>query len=283
MTAILQARSITISAGAKRLLDDISLEFERGGTVALVGPNGAGKSTLLRVLAGDLTPGSGRVALKGNDLASLPSHRLALHRAVLSQSISVAFPFTVAEVVRMGAAHARGTDIRKLVGDTLEELDLTDLADRTITTLSGGEQQRAHLARVLVQLAYGRQFEGGDILLLDEPTASLDLRHQLGMMDAVRRRTGDGMLVIAIFHDLNLAALFAERVVVLNRGRVDSDGRPTETLTGNMLRRVFDVETVVGETPPPGMPFLLPQTIVQLSRKESQPASRIAARALPKA
>ena len=180
------------------------------------------------------------------------------------------FPFTVADVVRMGAPHARDRDIRDLVDGALAELELSDLADRQITTLSGGEQQRAHFARVLVQLAHGRQYGGGDILLLDEPTTGLDLRHQLCMMEAVSRRTRDGVLVVAVFHDLNLAALFAKRVIVLNHGRIDCDGRPDETITDKMLKRVFGVVAAVGQAPAPGVPFVLPQNMTSVDNGAGQ-------------
>jgi iron complex transport system ATP-binding protein len=146
------------------------------------------------------------------------------------------------------------------------ELDLHDLANRAITTLSGGEQQRAHFARVLIQLAYGQAHDGCGILLLDEPTASLDLRHQIGMLEAIRRRARCGALIIAVFHDLNLAALFADHMVVLDHGRVDSDGSPDEAITNAMLERVFGIETMVGQTPAAGTPFVLPQSMTVARR-----------------
>ena len=136
---------------------------------------------------------------------------------MLSQDVTVVFPFTVAEIVRMGAGDRRGPRIEALVADALREVDLAALGERIITTLSGGEQQRAHFARVLVQLACGEAVHGPGVLMLDEPTASLDLRHQLDLLAATRRCAARGVTVIAILHDLNLAALFADRVVVLQR------------------------------------------------------------------
>ncbi len=251
MSALIEAASIGVRVGAKVLLDDVSLSFDHGQTVALVGPNGAGKSTLLRVLSGELKPQSGSVCLAGRDLASYAPAQLAQHRAVLSQRIDTAFPFAVADVVGMSIGHRH----HALIDAALAEVDLHGFADRIITTLSGGEQQRAHFARVLVQLAGGR-----GILLLDEPTASLDLRHQLGLLESVKRRARDGALAIAILHDLNLAALFADRIVVLDRGRIDCDGRPDETITDAMLGRVFGIATTVGRTAS-GTPFVLPQAM----------------------
>jgi iron complex transport system ATP-binding protein len=177
---------------------------------------------------------------------------------VLSQNISVAFPFTVAEVVRMGAGDRRGLKVETLVTNALAELHLDGMRDRVITTLSGGEQQRAHFARVLVQLACGEDANGPGVLLLDEPTASLDLRHQLDLLAATRRCAARGITVIAILHDLNLATLFAKRIVVLDCGHIAADGSPQETITSAVLESVFRVTTIIGHTPPPGMPFILP-------------------------
>lgn len=262
MSPFFEAAAVSVRIGTKPLLDGIDLAFERGETVALIGPNGAGKSTLLRVLSGEIKPRHGHVRLQGRDLAAYPPHVLAAHRAVLSQHVAMAFPFTVADVVRMGAKNDAKSEA--LVEATLAELDLHDLADRAITTLSGGEQQRAHFARVLVQLACGRGEDG--IMLLDEPTASLDLRHQLGMLEAVRRRAERGTLVIAVFHDLNLAALFGGRVIVLDRGRIDCDGSPQQVITDAMLERIFAIETAVSRPPAAGGPFVLPQAMSAAKR-----------------
>jgi iron complex transport system ATP-binding protein len=273
MNPLFEGVSISVRVATKRLLEDICLSFDAGRTVALIGPNGAGKSTLLRVLSGELKPQLGDVRLQGRRLASYPAQVLALHRAVLSQQVNIAFPFTVADIARMGVNHQRGSKIEALIDATLAELDLDGLANRVITTLSGGEQQRVHFARVLVQLAYGQDHDGCGILLLDEPTANLDLRHQIGMLEAARRRAERGALVIAVFHDLNLAALFADHIVVLDRGRIDCSGRPDEIITDEMLERVFGIETTVGRTTPGGAPFVLPQAMT-LARRPSAGTSR---------
>jgi iron complex transport system ATP-binding protein len=257
-TSVLEARSLSVQIGAARLLDDVSLAVAAGEVVALVGPNGAGKSTLLRALSGELAAHAGRVLLKGRDLGGYGPRALAEHRAVLSQSVSVTFPFTVAEIVRMGAGDRLGPRIDRMIEAALAEVDVTEFRERTITTLSGGEQQRVHLARALVQLACGEAAHGPGVLMLDEPTASLDLRHQLVVLGAARRRAEAGTAVVAILHDLNLAALFGGRIVVLHGGRIDCDG-PAQTSIGNdMLTRVFGVDGAVGVVPPGGTPFVLP-------------------------
>jgi iron complex transport system ATP-binding protein len=261
MITVISAENITVRIGGKALLDGVSLTVATGETVALVGPNGAGKSTLTRVIAGELAPSGGSVTLKGKPLAGYAPRELAQHRAVLSQSTTVAFPFTVGEVVRMGAGDRGGRHVDDLADQALADVDLAAFRDRIITTLSGGEQQRAHFARVLVQLAVGEDAHGPGVLLLDEPTASLDLRHQLDLLEAVRRCAARGVAVVAILHDLNLATLAADRIVVLDGGRVAAEGPPATTITDELLVRVFKVAASVGQAPPPGTPFVLPHTM----------------------
>jgi len=261
MTAVIEASGVTIRAGAATLVDNVMLTVQHGERIALVGPNGAGKSTLLRALSGEVTPASGRILLKNKALASYGPRELALERAVLAQSVDVAFPFTVAEVVRMGAGDRRGPFVDKAIEQALRQVDIANLRGRVITTLSGGEQQRAHFARILVQLACGEVERGPGILLLDEPTSSLDLRHQLDLLKTVRECAARGVAVIAVLHDLNLASMFADRVIMLRAGRVAADGPVAQTITDAMLQRVFDVAGAVSRIPPAGIPFVLPHGI----------------------
>jgi iron complex transport system ATP-binding protein len=258
MTTAIEATALSVRIGAKALLDQIALSIGQGESVALVGPNGAGKSTLLRALSGEIAPSAGHIALKGSDPRTYGPRILALHRAVLSQHVTVAFPFSVADVVRMGAGERAGAAIETMVEAALAEVDLADLRDRIIGTLSGGEQQRAHLARVLVQLQCGEAVYGPGVLLLDEPTAALDLCHQLDLMRIIQRCNARGTTVVTIMHDLNLAALFAKRIVVLDKGRLAGDGSPAETISDSVLERVFGVTGAVNAVPKPGLPFVLP-------------------------
>jgi iron complex transport system ATP-binding protein len=260
MTAAIEATSIGMRIKSAMLLDAIDLQVQPGETVAVVGPNGAGKSTLLRILSGDLTPTSGAVRLRGAGLRSYSARQLAAHRAVLSQHVSISFPFTVEEVVRMGAGDMARAGAQPLVDAMLEEIGLNAFRDRELPTLSGGEQQRAHFARVLLQLAVGEAKHGPGVLLLDEPTASLDLRYQINLVETGKRRAKAGTAVIAILHDLNLAARFAERVVVLDSGRIAASGTPSETITSAMLRDVFGVDTDVDQIAGP-LPHVLPQAM----------------------
>ncbi len=257
MSAI-DVTSLSVRIGAKRLLDGVSFKIEQGETVAVIGPNGAGKSTLLRALSGDLTPSNGEVLLKGRTPQSWHPRELALRRAVLSQNLTVTFPFTVIEVVRMGAGDRSGKAIDAMAEAALAAVDLSDFHGRIIGTLSGGEQQRVHFARVMVQLACGEQENGPGILLLDEPTASLDLRHQLDLVAVAKQCAARGTTTIAIVHDLNLAVLMAKRIIVLSHGRLAADGTPADTINDEILSRVFGVSSAVGRVPDYSVPFVLP-------------------------
>jgi len=257
MTALLSATGVTVRAGAATLLDDVSLDIAAGERIALVGPNGAGKSTLLRALSGDIRPSAGKVRLSGRDLAHYDPRALARQRAVLAQQLTVAFTFRVAEVVAMGAADATVSNAE--IEQALAKVGLSGFADRVFITLSGGEQQRAHIARVLVQMSAARRDAAPGVIFLDEPTASLDLKHQLGLAAIVRACVADRIAVVSILHDINLVPLFAERVLVLHHGRLVADGPTANTISEAMMRRVFEISGSVGALPPPGVPFVLPQ------------------------
>ncbi|MFT6670349.1 MAG: iron complex transport system ATP-binding protein [Afipia broomeae] len=255
--ALIEADAVCMKVRQATLLDRVSARVHGGETVAIVGPNGAGKSTLLRLLSGDLRCTGGGVRLKGRDLASFSSRDLANHRVMLSQHVNVSFPFTVEEIVAMGAGDRPRSIAAPLVDAALAELDLTPFRHRELPTLSGGEQQRAHFARVLVQLACGEAEQGPGVLLLDEPTSSLDLRHQINLVETAKRRARTGTAVVAVLHDLNLAVRFADRIIVLHKGTVAADGSPAETITNEMIRDVFDVETSIGSED--GQPYVLLQ------------------------
>ncbi len=257
--ALMEADAVRMIIRHATLLDGISLRLHGGETVAIVGPNGAGKSTLLRLLSGDLRCSGGEVRLKGRALASYSSRELATHRVMLSQHVSVGFPFTVEEVVAMGAGNRSRGAAQPLVDAAIAELALEPLRHRELPTLSGGEQQRAHFARVLVQLACGEAEHGPGVLLLDEPTSSLDLRYQINLVEIAKRRARGGSAVVAVLHDLNLAVRFADRIVVVRRGTVAADGSPADTVTAAMINDVFDVTASIGSEN--GQPYVLPQTM----------------------
>jgi iron complex transport system ATP-binding protein len=260
VTALLEAQSVSMVVGGATLVDGIDLCIKAGEIVAIVGPNGAGKSTLLRMLSGDLRPTRGEVRLKQRDIRLYPPRLLAFHRAMLSQHVNVTFPFTVEEIVHMGAGDTGRAAAQHLVDAALGEVGLAHFSHRQLPTLSGGEQQRAHFARVLVQLACGEARHGPGLLLLDEPTSSLDMRHQIDLVETAKRRAQNGTAVIAVLHDLNLAMRFADRIVLLHRGRLAVDGGRSEAITAETIRRIFEVDVTIDYTDQ-GVPFLLPQTM----------------------
>lgn len=264
MTTLLTATDISLSLGQATLLRHVDLSLRSGEMVAIVGPNGAGKSTLLRALSADLRPTGGTVALKGRDIAAWSPADLAMQRAMLSQHITVSFPFTVEEVVRMGRGNRPLASVQKLVDDAIAEVGLDAFRQRELPTMSGGEQQRAHFARILVQLACGEAACGPGVLLLDEPTSSLDLRHQIALVETSRQRARNGTAVIAVLHDLNLAIRFADRIVVMCDGAIAAEGTPSETITSDVLRRVFHIDVAIAQSDS-GMPYLLPQSMRALS------------------
>ncbi|MCC8965098.1 heme ABC transporter ATP-binding protein [Bradyrhizobium sp. Pear76] len=260
MSTLLEAQSVSMTVGGAKLVDAVSLQIDAGEMVAIVGPNGAGKSTLLRMLSGDLRPSRGAIRLRQRDLHAYGPRELAQRRAMLSQHINVTFPFTVEEIVRMGAGESPRAVTRALVEAALDEVGLSHFRFRQLPTLSGGEQQRAHFARVLVQLACGEALHGPGLLLLDEPTSSLDLRHQIDLVETARRRAARGTAVIAILHDLNLAMRFADRILLLHRGRLAADGDRTAAMQADTLRKIFEIDVTIQYTGA-GVPFLLPQTM----------------------
>jgi len=253
----LTARGVTVShaGSAVPALADASIDVRAGELHALVGPNGAGKSTLFGVLAGDLAPDGGDVLLDGAPLGGIPARQLARRRAVLLQQNAVSFPFTVEQVVRMGRAPWARTpaelDDDAIVARALETTDLVPLAGRTISSLSGGERARAALARVLAQAC--------DVLLLDEPTAALDLRHQEDVLRVARSRAREGAAVAVVLHDLNAALGVADRLTLLARGRVVATGAPAEVLTAEAIEVVYGQPVDVFPHPVTGVPVVAPR------------------------
>jgi iron complex transport system ATP-binding protein len=263
---MLEARDIVVERSGKRLLDGLSIRLAPGRLTVISGPNGAGKTTLLRVLAGELSPTLGSVLLDGEDLSSLRPGRLAHRRAVVPQASHLAFPFTACEVAMLGltvpgfglsSEEARAQALAMLV-----HVGLGDIADRPYQQLSGGERQRVHVARALCQLERGGvgSAEETRVLLLDEPTASLDLVHQMMVLEEMRRCAARGWLVLAILHDLNLAATFAEDLVLLDSGRIAAAGPPATVIQDGVLSRVYRSPLRSSRAPREGTPFLLPQT-----------------------
>ncbi|WP_238009945.1 heme ABC transporter ATP-binding protein [Dactylosporangium sp. AC04546] len=234
----------------RTVLDDVDASVRAGEVLALVGPNGAGKSTLLSVLAGDLAPDRGEVTVDGRPLEDWTPVELAMRRAVLPQHHLLSFPFRVADVVRMGRAPwpDPGDDI---VADAMAATGVAHLATRSFLSLSGGERARVALARVLAQRA--------GVLLLDEPTAALDLHHQELVLRIAGERAAAGDAILVVLHDLGLAAAHADRVMVLSGGRAVADGPPAEVFTPELLTEVYRHDIEVFAHPRTGTPLILPR------------------------
>jgi iron complex transport system ATP-binding protein len=248
------------------LLADVDLAVRAGRVTVLIGPNGAGKSTLLRALAGELPPTSGSVLLDGRKLEAFSAVELARRRAVVAQSNSLGFPFTALEVVMLGVTvpgFQMPAAAEAAAKDSIAGLGLSAIADRLYAHLSGGERQRVHLARALCQLSSGGAGSGETTcVLLDEPTASLDLAHQTLALQAIRRQAERGRAVLVVLHDLNLAAAMADNLVLLVGGRVAVAGSVREVLTDRHLSAAYGCE-VRTSAAPPSLPFVLPPALLQ--------------------
>ncbi|MGX6448674.1 ABC transporter ATP-binding protein [Patulibacter sp. S7RM1-6] len=247
----LVASDVRWAIDGRLILDDVSCRVDTGTFVGLLGPNGSGKSSLLQRVAGVRRPDGGRVLLDDIDLARMDRRELARRRALLAQEAETV-ELTVREAILLGRTPYRRAfepdraDDHRRVDRALADTGLEALADRPWPTLSGGERQRARIARALVQDA--------DVLLLDEPTNHLDIRHQLEVLELVRTL---GLTVLAALHDLNLAAMHCDRIVVLDRGRVVAAGPPADVLTPGLVREVYGVRCHVHADPRTGRPVVV--------------------------
>jgi len=254
---MLEARNIHVRLGKAAILHGIDLQAAKDQFTVIIGPNGSGKTTLLRALTGEIGF-TGEVRLNGVDIARARPLELASLRGVLPQSATLSFPFTVHEVVRLGLTTGvqSGVDAGARIEEALAAVDMDGFGGRFYQELSGGEQQRVQLARVLTQV-WEPVFEGKPrCLFLDEPISSLDIRHQLQIMQIARRYAEAGGGVVAILHDLNLTAHFADHVVLMDRGRVHASGNPQMVLTPSNLETVYGCPMAVG-TMPAGMDFFV--------------------------
>ena len=253
---MLNAQNITVSIGEKDLVKDVTFQVASGELVALCGPNGAGKSTLLRVLSGESPPTSGTVLFKDVALEQWAPSELSKSRAKLSQESQLTFAFLVREVVEMGRLpYDTPKENERIVQQSMDKVGITHLSHRGYTSLSGGEKQRVHLARILAQLQDGTS--DSKLLLLDEPTSALDLMHQevaLEIAYALAKEQGYG--VVVVLHDLNLAAAWADRIVLLKEARRCYSGAPIDVLTPEIVREIYGVQVFVLSHPTTGRPIL---------------------------
>jgi iron complex transport system ATP-binding protein len=248
---MLSLHNASAQRGGNTLLNDVSLSVAAGECVVIVGPNGAGKSSALKALSGDLTLQSGAVYLNDTSIDQFTPLELAQRRAVLTQSYELAFPFSVTEVVEMASFCFQEQCSKQQLADyalkAIDEVEVNHLANKCFTTLSGGEQQRVQLARVLAQLSPALEpsviaKQGTPYLLIDEPTSSLDLYHQYHVMSLARAAADRGAGVIIVVHDLSLAASFADKLYILKNGKLVTSGKARDVLTSDFLREVYNVD-----------------------------------------
>lgn len=253
-TVVCAAESVVLERGRRRLLDAVSLEVRAGEVLSLLGPNGAGKSTLLRLLSGDMEPDSGRVMFGGRELSEWSLLDLSRRRSVLLQENQLLFPFTVHQVVEMGRAPWRRTpreeDDNAAIAEAIDAADIGHLGHRRVPSLSGGERARAAFARVMA----GRT----GMLMLDEPTAALDLGHQEAVLGLARERAAAGDAVLVVLHDLNLAGAYSDRIALLRDGALVTCGTPEEVLQAEILTDVYRTPVEVIPHPGTGQGIVLP-------------------------
>src|SRR5579885_1042233 len=257
---MLAAENLVFRAGSRLLIDHVSAAFEPGLLHLIIGPNGAGKSTLIRILARLLRPAEGRVLYDGRDVASQSARDLARRRAMLSQAVEVAFSLPVRELVLMGRyphfTARPGAGDEQVCDEVMKFFGLAGMADRCYGTLSGGERQRVQFARVLAQI--WRPLDSVTrLLFLDEPLTFLDIRHQIDFMQKVRAfALQKDAVVVGVVHDLNLAAQFADRLLLLHNGRILADGLTRDVLTEEHLGAAFAVRPVLLTNPATGRTHL---------------------------
>lgn len=253
MSAVV-AQGVSVVIDGTPILDGVDFDAHAGEVHALIGPNGAGKSTLLAAIAGDQPTSTGTIEIDGRDLSAWRLRDLARRRAVLLQQSGVFFPFTVRQVVEMGRAPWLGTADDRLDGEVvawaLETTDIVELAGRQVPSLSGGERARAALARVLAQRT--------GILMLDEPTAALDLGHQEEVLTVARDRADAGDAVVVVLHDLTQAAAYSDRVTLIDEGRVVASGPPRQVLTAARLTATYRYPVEVLDHPITGAMLIGP-------------------------
>lgn len=252
---MIEVDNVTVTPSGRAVVSDLSFEAMPGKLTAIIGPNGSGKTTTMKAISGERRF-EGKIRFNGRDLRSLTAKELALSRAVLAQTTSLGFPFLVREVLEMGIVAGDTHDVaeaERVMARALDAVDLKGFEARVATRLSGGEQARLHMARVLCQIPDAVRDGQPHWLFLDEPVASLDIKHQLTLMRLARDFAVRGGGVIAVMHDLNLTAMFADHVVVLKDGRLYAAGAPGDVFTESALEAVYGCRLSVSREPETGL------------------------------
>ena len=249
----IKATQVSLSRGNRWLLNDIKLEIECGQILGVIGPNGSGKTTLLNLLAGDFPASNGEIYYENLLINDYTLIDRAKYRSVMSQRQEIVFSYTVKEIIEMGIVGEYGIDRDTHTTDRLQNiielLQLEELKDRNVRTLSGGEQQRVHIARALVQIWQEKSYPDPRFLLLDEPTSSLDLAHEIQVLEILRAEVKKGLGVMVVFHDLNLTAHFADKIALISEGKIAAYGTPEQVLEPEILSNIYGLAMTVSKKP----------------------------------
>ena len=249
----IEANSINIDLNGRPILKDVSIKIKQGEVLSVIGPNGAGKSTLLKSLAGDIRPTNGEIYYDKRNINKVNIQERAFTRSVMSQLQTIAFDFSVKEIIEMGwvdrGESTYASEFENAVINVVTKCGVKDLINRNFNTLSGGEQRRIHFARTLLQLWRPSDSKDPKYLLLDEPTANLDLTYEVKLLNIVKETANEGTGVMLVLHDLNLAAKFSDKIVLIDKGGVVKMGVPKEVLNSKILSKVYDIEIKVQEDP----------------------------------
>ena len=249
----LNLKSVSLKLDNRQILKDVSLEINEGEIVSVIGPNGAGKSTLLNVLTGDITPDSGDTIYDNRQLNKISIQERAFTRSVMSQMQTLVFNFNVKDVIEMGWLQRGNSDFSSNFSAAFEsvtkECNVHNLVHRKFNSLSGGEQRRVHFARTLLQLWRPSQSNDPRYLLLDEPTANLDLSSEMLLMNILKARASSNVGILVILHDLNLASHFADKIAIMKDGEIKAFGKPEEIMTDDFLTSIYEVPIKVKYDP----------------------------------
>ena len=249
----IKAKSIFWEVDNKRIIKDISLEISLGEVVSIIGPNGAGKSSFLNVLSGDIKPTSGSVSFDETNLKDISIQERSFMRSVMSQSQQIVYDFSVKEIIEMGwldrGIASYSGNFKEAVMKVASECSVHDLLEQKFNTLSGGEQRRVHFARTLIQLWRPSNSHDPRYMFLDEPTANLDILHEQNLMKLVRSKAMEGIGILSILHDLNLAAKYSDKLVIFKNGSLIKSGSPEEVLQSKVLTEVYGLDMEVAKDP----------------------------------
>ena len=257
---MLKTEKIYYRIGKKLILNGISAEFRPGEFNMILGPNGSGKSTFLKIFSGEINGYEGSVLYNDHKISKLKKEELAKYRAVMSQQPELGFPLTVDEVVMMGRyphfSFNPGKKDEAICNEVMERMNLSEFKERNYLTLSGGEKQRVQYARVLAQI-WERPASGFRYLFLDEPLTSLDINYQQEFLQIARELAKEGIVLVAVMHDINLAIQFADKLFFLKEGELVGHGKPKEILSADLIKKVFNIQSTIINNPVTGNPLVI--------------------------